>query len=136
MANDEVEISLVRKRFVESAASLEAIRSKLESLSQSDEEAKAASDSLQTSVAAMNSLAKDLTEVVSQIGVAVTTLSDVLSKSERFLSQGDSITQALDQIRSELPSVLEANERAAAAEAELAALIKAMPPRVVKKMQS
>ena len=36
MANDEVEISLVRKRFVESAASLEAIRSKLESLSQSD----------------------------------------------------------------------------------------------------
>ena len=84
----------------------------------------------------MNSLAKDLTEVVSQIGVAVTTLSDVLSKSERFLSQGDSITQALDQIRSELPSVLEANERAAAAEAELAALIKAMPPRVVKKMQS
>ena len=133
MAADEVEIVDVRKRFIESAESLEAIQSKLEAITQSEVESVASSKSLQAAAETTKEMAAKLSEVVEQISQTVGALSTTLTSSEKYFMQGESISDALKEIRSELPDILAAQERAVRAEAELESFKKAVPEKIQRK---
>jgi hypothetical protein len=100
-AGDSLELSAVRKRFNDSADTLDLIHERLRALVLAAETSASATGAIEGASAALQSTAEQLTEMAVQVAAAVRTAGEALTVAERFLQQTDlaGLTTSLDELR-------------------------------------